>query len=74
MSFNLRCKKAEPTAVNKPSFSQVAVIEIRRWDWMYPQSVCLRLFPANKPYSFTKRIRCLNGGWKCDNVVAALEV
>ena len=71
MSFKARCRPLRQHP--KSAFAQVSMIEVQRWDWPHSQFVCLRLFPVTRPQSFTKRIRCLIGGWKCYNVVAALE-
>ena len=43
-------------------FTLVSIIEVHRWDWDFPQSVCLRLWPVQKPKCFLRRIWMFNGG------------
>ena len=39
------------------TINQVVIIDITRYDWLYPQSVYLQLQPILRPKSFTRRIR-----------------
>jgi len=41
------------------TFSRVLYLEINRFDWEQPQTVCMRLLPTMRPNWFKHRVRVL---------------